>query len=237
MRFSTVIEEISGTPLYLVVLFVVLLILMDVILVRFSKLSDVSWKKVDYIWLGAAALGLIGSSGKVDQFLSGRYAENFQAPALSTYYTRLRQSLVNPAGICATYIKGPDSPPDFDEIVEEQRALCAKSNEIANRMPKDFKEGYPPLADTGFERFGQSVKHEKGFIANINMYADEYDSKQKVYAKYEEGSKPSVGEDVLTVLSPLLIAFALALRITKVTGDIKNARQKELAANPKGTNG
>jgi hypothetical protein len=226
MRFNSVIEELSGTPLYLLGLFVALLLVMHLVLIRLSSLSDVAWKKVDYIWLCAAALGLIGSSGKVDQFLSERYSHG-HGQWTANSYRFLRNSLINPVGVCTIYTKSPNSPPDFDEMAKENQELCLKSNEIAKQMPKSFENGdYPPLADTGFKRFGQNVKYETQFIANINRIADEYAADQAAFAQYKETSKPSDAEDVLTVLSPLLIAFALALRITKVTGDIKNARNK-----------
>jgi hypothetical protein len=89
MRFSTLLEELSATLLYLFVLFVCLLILMDLILVRWLSLVDVSWKHVDYVSLGAAAPALIGSSGKVDQFLSERYAQYpMKAGEWSSHTTR-----------------------------------------------------------------------------------------------------------------------------------------------------
>ena len=58
MRYDTILEEISATPLYLFLVFVVVLAAMHLALVRRRSLSDIAWKHMDYVWLAAAALGL-----------------------------------------------------------------------------------------------------------------------------------------------------------------------------------
>lgn len=189
MRYSTLVEELSATPAYLIGFFLFLLILMHVTLVYWWPLSSRSWKRADYIWLAAATLGLIGSSREAEHFLSGRYAEHSQGPATWSAYHQLREALTNPVGICAIRTKGPNSPPDFDAIAEEERELCVKSNEIAKRMPADFEGDLPPLADTGFERFGMSVEYRTQFVAQINQAADFYEREQHRYAMYRETSK------------------------------------------------
>jgi hypothetical protein len=226
MRYSTLVEELSATPAYLAIFFVFLLILMHVTLVYWRPLSSRSWKRVDYIWLAAATLGLIGSSREAEHFLSGRYAEHSQGPATWSAYHQLRGALINPAGVCGTYTKGPNSPSDFDAIVREARGLCAKSNEIAKRMPTDFDTDLPPLADTGFERFGMNAQYQMQFIAEINQAADFYEREQRRYAMYRATSMPNKTENLMKVLGPLLLAFALALRITKVTGEVRNSHNK-----------
>lgn len=67
-------------------------------------------------------------------------------------------------------------------------------------------------------------------MRTIESMASTYSQQQRRHAAFVEGSKRSENELVYVVLSPLLIAFALALRITKVSGEIANARRKAAAA-------
>lgn len=53
--------QISSRPLYVAVLFVVLLAF-DLVLVRWSRLTDMTRKRSEYIYLGAAALGILSAT-------------------------------------------------------------------------------------------------------------------------------------------------------------------------------
>ena len=57
----------------ILLIFVVLLIVFDLILVRWLKLGNFAWKIVDYIWLGVGALGLIGAASQSRQITATNF--------------------------------------------------------------------------------------------------------------------------------------------------------------------
>jgi hypothetical protein len=226
MRYDTILEEISATPLYLLLVFIAMLVTLDLGLVRGKNLSEIAWKHVDYIWLAAAGLGLFAASAQVDHTLSQRYLQGTQIPRIAAAYSELRAQLADPAGVCMPRQRSAFSPTNFDDIVAEQQALCKRAKEIAAKMPTAFNLKFPPLEATGFEPIGIESNFETAFVQGVNRAAEQYRQQQRRYAELVMSSKQSTGELVFSVLGPLLISFALALRITKVSGEIKNARAK-----------
>lgn len=226
MRYNTIVEDFSARPLYILAAFLLLLLVLHLVLVFWMKLGDVAWKRVDYLWLGAAVLGLLTASAQADHFLSKRYLETFERPRTESAYQLLRRTLDSYTALCLPRQRSPASPPNFDEMVQEQQALCKSGKEIAARMPQNITEPFPPLEKTGYEPFGIEAKYETSYARSVENAAEQYQQQQKRYAEFLSAGTLSSAEETITVLGPLLLAFALALRVTKVSGDIRNARSK-----------
>ena len=224
MRYDTVLEELSARPGYLLLVFLVMLLLLHVVLVSWWKLDDITWKRVDYVWLGAAGLGLLAASAQAERVLAERYLID-QRVATASNYSFLRATLANPPGVCVPRTRSDFSPPNFDEIVKEQAQLCEKAREIAARM-KPLNDSFPALEQTGYEPVGQGAIHVPDFAREMADIADAYRQQQSRYAILVEAAKQSDAELIFVVIGPLLLSFALALRITKVTGEVRNAQAK-----------
>jgi hypothetical protein len=61
----------------------------DLILVRWLKLSDSKWKKIEYIWLGTAALGILTASTQAGRFIGINSSRNTE-PVLQAGYSEVR---------------------------------------------------------------------------------------------------------------------------------------------------
>jgi hypothetical protein len=225
MRYDTIIEELSARPLYIFAAFGLMLLVLHIVLVYWMKLDDRKWKHVDYIWLGTAVLGLLSASAQADHFLSKRYLDNLEKPRTEASYKFLRMMLDGYEVMCLPFHKTSDSPPDFDEIVREQQDLCKRGREMSAKMPVTITDNFPPLEKTGYQPFGVEIKYEKSYAQSVARAAEQYREQQKRYEQFVSAGNLSLFEKGLTVLGPLLLAFALALRITKVTGDIRNAKR------------
>jgi hypothetical protein len=118
------------------------------------------------------------------------------------------------------------SPRDFDEIVQEQQTLCAEARAMTKAMPKSLAPPFPPLETTGFVSFSLQPRFETSFVSGVNSSADNYRTHQKTYAEFARSAAKAESDDALTIFGPLVLCFALALRITKVTGELVNARSK-----------
>jgi hypothetical protein len=224
MRFDSILVELSATPLYLLALFIFLLVVFHLVLVKWLKLGDVAWKRIDYVWLGAAALGVLASSAQADRFLSNLHLQGVEATRTEFAYRTLRADLADPPGVCLPRVRSEYSPPDFDDIVKEQQAICQWAKATAASMPDIPPMPFPPLEDVGFKPFPRPAKYEEGVVKRINQFAEAYRQQQKRYATFADSLRTSAAEEMFMVLGPLLLAFALALRITKVSGEIALAR-------------
>lgn len=209
--------------------FIVSWAIFHVLLVRLFPLSSIRWKQVDYVWLAMALLGIIGS-------VSGNravIAENLQSMATARSTFALRE-VMNSAefgtsiAICRQFVTSEFSPPpDVMEKTQRQfNAQCdwfKKVSEVLRAYEKDSAKqidivrlvGEPPTGGEAwaYSRFAQSV-------ALYNDSLEDLDSLNK--AKSNSGI-----ESVFRFLGPLLIALALALRITKVSGEVALERQRE----------
>jgi len=230
MRFDTVIEEVSATPLYLLLIFVALLVAFDLILVRWRKIDDVAWKKVDYYYLGAAAVGILSLSGQAESVLAQRYATTVGRWA-DSQYSAFHNMLGEAAsfGLCIPRERGPGSPDDFDAIVADQRRLCSQSIELAKVLPKALPPSVPTLESMGYKPLGPA-NHGQGFVEQVNLQAESYRHLQARHAEMTMALQEDGWKLVYKIIGPLFLALALALRITKVTGEIANARKKKDSA-------
>jgi hypothetical protein len=60
----------------------------------------------------------------------------------------------------------------------------------------------------------------------LEWRATRYEDVRSAYVRWRSSVSTGEFEAALTVLGPLLVAFALALRITKVTGELVNAKDR-----------
>lgn len=217
--------EIGSNPTWLFALFAVFLAVFHGWLVYLKPIGQVGWKRVDYIWLGVAAIGLVGQSAQVRQHWYSSTNEMYQYRvdgALSTLKMRADFSIGN--AICGTSVKTEYSPKNFDEIQSEYKFACSEFN----RLTKDIRSLQGPR-DVGFlELLDVSPVRSKLthpiLIETLESletaHRDFIDTlKEKSNVKYK--TQATTNEFVLIAFSPFLLIFALALRITKVTGEIR----------------
>ena len=230
MRYDNLLAEVATSPGYVVLIFCVLWTIFYVVLVKLNTFDDLFWKRVDYVWLAAAAIGLITSSAQVNRALAQSYVEGGESARVVATYGFLRNFLNGPFWVCLPRNRTEFSPPDFDEIVREQQTLCRQAKEVAARMPRDLPSDFPTLESMGYQRIGVMAKYEAGFGKMLDDWAQQYQEQRAKYMNLVAASKQSGWELFMGLLGPLLLAFALALRITKVAGEVKNAKAR-LAAN------
>jgi hypothetical protein len=162
--------------------------------------------------------------------LATSYIENGAATRTVAMYGFLRNFLNGPFWVCAPRNRTEFSPPDYDEIVLEQQTLCKQAKDIANRMPIALPPDFPTLESMGYERIGATAKYEPEFGKMLDDWAQRYREQQTRYKALVAESKQTGWELLIGLIGPLLLAFALALRITKVSGEIKNAKAKLAAS-------
>jgi len=217
--------EIGSNPTWLFALFAVFLAIFHGWLIYWKPIGQVGWKRVDYIWLSVAAVGLVGQSAQVRQHWYSSAYDMYHyriEGALSSLKMRADFSISN--AICGMCVKTEYSPKNFDQIESEYQFACGEFKRITKEVlspqgPRDVafldlldvspiqsKLTHPVLIET-LENLANAHREFIGVL------------KEKSNAKYK--TQTTTNEFVLIAFSPFLLMLALALRITKVTGEVR----------------
>jgi hypothetical protein len=203
------------------------LVAFDIILVRVLKLGKTAWKRVDYIWLAFGALGLVGAVAQVRRFGAAQQLamhETFAEEEFKRLRAMADEYSSDPGIICRTFVRSELSPPpeQFLRTQEEYDVACdwAKKAAIAlgANVPSPLRQiemtsvPTPPIVSDD-----QLNRQFKDYSSQVHSFNHRVSNWQTLV----EQAGQSEWEVTLTILSPFLLSIALALRITKVTGEIK----------------
>jgi hypothetical protein len=213
----------SGANLYVVFgVFAFLLILFDLTLVRWARLSSSSWKIVDYIWLGFAALGLFSAAAQVRALAATNQISMFQQrAAVGSSHLRGLVTLLEsrPGPLCRTF------PRSLEGVQQEYDQACEWFDHLGSAILRELPMPPKPISAASLpSRPDASIDDLNviidGFYRQLESYNQDVEALLAVY----NATQRSDFEDQLIYLGPFLLALALALRISKVTGEIKLAR-------------
>ena len=202
-------------------IFISAIVVFHLLFVWVFKLNKIAWKYTDYIWLGVGAIGLIGTSAGVRDVVVVNQMHQIQRGM--TFDLKLLKSAIE-------YGKGPAicryfAPrAEIEKIQKEADATCAWFKAVAPLLPQtpeavkqpiamDKLPAMPPIpiydnfSKLAFKEFSKSV-------LEINQQVAQIDDLRTLV-------KPGASDDPLKVFGPVIMLIALALRITKVTGEIK----------------
>ena len=134
----------SGANLYVVLgVFAFLLILFDLTLVRWLRLSSSSWKIVDYIWLGFRTLGLFGAAAQVRTLAATNQISMFQeraAVGLSTLRGLATLLESRPGPVCRTFTRSQYSAPqeEMERVQREYNQACEWFEHLGSAIPREL---------------------------------------------------------------------------------------------------
>lgn len=210
-----------GTPLGPLAVFVVFTLLFHVFLIYVpsTRLSRRIWKRVDYVWIGLTFMSVIGWTSESRQNLAadllpqardelewqkGFVKENFEIAK--------RLSCDPPSG-------GNRHAPEHADLVRAQyndychwiaenetSFINASNNE--EEYSFSYQNNFPLVANIDYE------------VAFLRWQIAEYHVMLGQAKRLSASTTKSIGEKNFILLSPILFAIALALRITKVTADL-----------------
>lgn len=217
------IARISSSTWYLVLTFVGCLVLFHFLLVRWLKLGKVAWKRTEYIWLGFAALGLLGAAAEARRFVAQNQLDTATIAA-NAAYEQLRRHVEFGMGpyFCRRFTRSEYSPRNLDEIQKEFDLACRWYTYLNGQLLPTAMPNFPPF-DFDKPNYLATVSD-----SSLTRYFSEFDSLGKHYRDaankvsiLKKQAERSHAEGGLIVIAPFLLAVALALRITKTTGEIR----------------
>ena len=226
-------ERVGETGVYV---FLGALVLFDLVLVRWLKVNAITWKKIDYVWLSFAGLGFFPAVTKIRDVAAPSLLERSRAPmdearrALVAYLeqhrdlpclnTPVTKATVRVNTLCAwiqfeKYGLGTGYPSGLvaAEIFPEVKGLDQES----------IEGKFDTVADLGTGPKSAPQRPRNDYRPKL---ARDYDTAAKNYQELSRRIRRSDYEEVLILLAPFALSVALALRITKVTGEITLERAK-----------
>ena len=205
-------------------------------------LDSIGWKRADYVWLLAALIGVMPILFENRATVSSFQAESVRRDAFAAYI-RVQNAIKNQnVFFCHAPASSPESTQDLDPSVQEQHGE-PNAGDYENARIAEFKMACDraEIISEGFEAWSWDrpppVLHwieSTPRIPNPYFLKDELALLDRLIAEYEEHrerlsevsqmAEPHPAREILILLSPLLIGFAIALRLAKNTGEIKIAR-------------
>lgn len=207
------------------VVFLFALVLFHLMLCVWWQLGKVGWKVVDYIYLSAGGLGLITAVAQSRQTFAPYVLQSLEsisqhmndplALVISNDYIN-RSACVKPE-----YPTWLPSKPERETFISQWNSVCDWHRSVAQRLvnlnmgttvnrenlpvPPYTTERYPSLVMTDF---WNALELHNEFAARLQAAKE---AKERTFTNL-----------MVVAFSPLLLAVALALRLTKVTGELQS---------------
>lgn len=208
--------------------FILFLAIFHFVLVKVWPLSAQGWRRVDYIWVSMALLGVLATVDQTRMLVATNLANSVEIRIPSALSSLKSAATFGTSGaICRTFIRSEFSPPEpqFTELQRDFDAQCNWFREISPRVheltvesARDFDlsklaasrpVGGEPFAYRSFDESLQDLRESYSALSTLR--------RKTSHAWFHE---------LLLVLGPTVLAIAIALRLTKVTGELRLGRSK-----------
>ena len=215
---------------YIFLLFISFLLIFNILFIYIFPLSKIAWKKVDYIWLVLATIGILALFSEVRIHTAAYWIKmdkNYTLTPLRTideiFLGKSAQSYICSKGIRTEY-----SPDNFDEIEKLSELHCKWFKKVRNLLDSKLKDNDLPsiqIKDLPNVTFNETIHINN--VNDIKEFITKYNHLKEEYLEVKELTKQSSFEKVLFYFAPFILLFGLALRITKVTAEIREEKSKE----------
>lgn len=216
--------------------------------------ESIVWKLFDYIWFGAAALGIYSLCGNYDQFIVNRIYKNFYFPEIKYQYKILYESFKEgEKQYCQNYfnqiqfkvLESKNSYVDINLTVPDltRITLCTYFEETNKKIqaPEAFTESYPQLSTIGIRPYTEIcptcnklfVSTDQCFYKIEDKILKIMDDYKTIHTKGEELKASTEFPNRYSNFTLLIIFFGvlLGLRLSKITAELKdfcNERKKNI---------
>jgi hypothetical protein len=212
----------SSTGVFLT--FVVALACFHLAFCTVYKLEKFGWLIVDYVWLATASVALIAASADSRKIVAQAWGGNELASARAGF-DLLREQITRYASedyACRKFGSGELLATEKRaQIIAEHERHCRWYAGAERNLPKSFSDF---TVEQGQELLRSMPQTSEVALSNYaettRWLAEEVIDRLKKTQSFAKLSSRNSWELNLQVFAPLLLAVALALRMTKVTGEI-----------------
>lgn len=213
-----------------VISFIIIISVSHLIFIYILNWSKKRWKQFDYLWLFTALLGIVFLFAE-QRINIAKVEKESESSRTSFLLDEIINSTLPVVGgeYCLKFIKNEDSPDDFDHRVEQHNLECKWMENVNFYLIKQKVTSWENFPDISFEdlppiNFTPSYYFYK--IEDLKRSISEYNKQKNKYLKIKHISEKQDYEKILSFLAPFLLLIALALRITKVTAELRFEKQE-----------
>jgi hypothetical protein len=193
------------------------------------------WKKADYFWLAITIFSLVSYAAQSRQFIAGLYKDGISLTLKNGRYQVLKQAVTGETtevGICGLYLSireaKPALPePEWSRQVEEYRSACDWIRDLDQALPPVTQM---PTKELSWKRLPTPPNFTRAALIDARRSAEDnlaqFNEAFRAWKDIEDSTHKSAVEEVASVLAPIALACGLALRLAKVTGEIRLERLK-----------
>ena len=219
------INRFFSEPWKFVILVLVLTLLFH-FLVWPRNLSKANWKRVDYIWVSAGMLGLLSVVADVRISTAKNWVEIERSRAQAiwdsfSYVTAEPES----SHFCSQFTRTESSPSDFEYIQEQYNVGCEWLKNLEAYFSTYSGKKLPDLTvqDIPEIKFNNPVINDSSDW--IKARVSDYERQMSALRATEDLHEIKSWERQLKLLAPFLLCGALALRLAKVSGEVKHEKR------------
>lgn len=190
-------------------------------------LGRVGWKVVDYVWLLFGLLGALSGVQAVRQELAEGLLPEAEEVLRSDAASILDRIAIGASPTVCRTLEPLEPTPRDEEIARRQREfdeVCAWFRSAKQRVGR----GLPAERPLTLEALGGGpapLAEEFSIVEDLEDAVARYNRAQHTVERLASQADQSDVEATLGAIAPFLIAIALALRITKVTGELRIERR------------
>ena len=191
------------------------------------------WKKIDYIWISLGVIGIIGSTFT----LRSEYSKA-RNNLLEHYLTLDYNELINSVDWNKKYYSSNSTGFNYDEFEDQGKVEKFKESELfyesfstlihklKDTIVKEKRVNYIDTIKIRFESFKIDIKDDYVIQTSENVensLKQLQTSKIQFVENIDLGKRNSISWTLLFI-SPYLFSIAIAIRLTKVTAEIKELK-------------
>ncbi len=215
---------LPSNPIALIIGCMITTLIFWIVWCKRNPIDEEQVKRLDYIWLSAAALGLIAQAGDVRlqqlETVSPHVEQSVQSGVETLEIQFQTGALVNRAELNS-----------YDKAVLEEMAYLSKTTITKSDPPTELNDRAQAfMVDLPSNIKGVQSAELASHLKTIESTHERYLNSNSYLTKLKQDREPTVIEKVLTTLSPLLLMFALAVRFLKVFREVEIVREKKRLA-------
>ncbi len=218
--WEVTILEMASNTYWVIGIFIFFTLLLHFLFVFYFPLSLRAWKLADYLWLTLAFLSTLGLVGEAKQFRAqnSHYESEWQA---SQSLNDVRGWYINyQIYICseADALKSKAlKETDYHKLCEWLEIRINELN-LLQKGSVDFPD-LPPSLTEGLDHYSTIIPPLEQAILKHRIA--KYTEKRIMNMENIKDSKKSTLQMIILIIAPMMLAFALAIRFTKVTAEFK----------------
>jgi hypothetical protein len=216
-----------------ILFFLAVTVVSHVLFVWICPQSPRTWKKVDYVWIILVFLGgagIILPAGEVRRTSASGLLPQFEKWATTSFevlhhtvvqYQKLIFSGEN-TNCNALFVKAEGQSQNLDSSTKEYLLTCEWLRAIEKTLSQSTKDKFvavkiEELPDVSRITIG-SLRTDINDIKN--NFIGSYEQNRRNFESVKRDTQKTESEHQLYLASPLILALALAIRLTKVSGEL-----------------